>query len=135
MAMKRTDVQQGADFPVEETVVDDVTFETASRKQNHSLLEKDHARKALVNVYKAEPKISVMVAPMYADYFGKVMHVMINGISIAVPCNGKPYDIPETFAAEVFRRLRAINEQQQRQKRYSDVSSNVENAPGELALF
>ena len=60
---------------------------------------------------------------------------MINGISVAVPCNGKPYDIPETFAAEVFRRLRAINEQQQRQKRYSDVSSNVENAPGELALF
>jgi hypothetical protein len=135
MAMKRTDVQQDADFPVGERVSDEVTFETASRKQNHTLLEKDHARKALVNVYNAEPKISVMVAPMYADYFGKVMHVMINGISIAVPCNGKPYDIPETFAAEVFRRLRAINEQQQRQKRYSDVSSNVENAPGELALF
>ena len=64
MAMKRTDVQQGADFPVEETAIDEVTFETASRKQNHSLLEKDHARKALVNVYKAEPKISVMVAPV-----------------------------------------------------------------------
>jgi hypothetical protein len=134
MAMKRTDVQQSAELP-EEKVTDDVTFETASRKQNHSLLKKDQARKALVNVYKAEPKISVMVAPMYADYFGKVMHVMINGISIAVPCNGKPYDIPETFAAEVFRRLRAINEQQQRQKRYSDVASNVESAPGELALF
>jgi hypothetical protein len=134
MAMKRTDVQQGADFSVVEESAE-MTFETASRKQNHTLLEKDQARKALVNVYKAEPKISVMVAPMYADYFGKVMHVMINGISIAVPCNGKPYDIPETFAAEVFRRLRAINEQQQRQKRYSDVSSNVENAPGELALF
>lgn len=134
MAMKRTDVQQSAELP-EERVTDDVTFETASRKQNHSLLKKDQARKALVNVYKAEPKISVMVAPMYADYFGKVMHVMINGISIAVPCNGKPYDIPETFAAEVFRRLRAINEQQQRQKRYSDVASNVESAPGELALF
>lgn len=134
MAMKRTDVQQSAELP-EEKVTDDVTFETASRKQNHSLLKKDQARKALVNVYKVEPKISVMVAPMYADYFGKVMHVMINGISIAVPCNGKPYDIPETFAAEVFRRLRAINEQQQRQKRYSDVASNVESAPGELALF
>ena len=134
MAMKRTDVQQSAELP-EEKVTDDVTFETASRKQNHSLLKKDQARKALVNVYKVEPKISVMVAPMYADYFGKVMHVMINGISIAVPCNGKPYDIPETFAAEVFRRLRAINEQQQRQKRYSDVASNVESSPGELALF
>jgi hypothetical protein len=135
MAMKRADIQQGSGFPVEEMVSDEITFETASRKQNHTLLAKDQARKALVNVYKAEPKISVMVAPMYADYFGKVMHVMINGISIAVPCNGKPYDIPKTFAAEVFRRLRAINEQQQRQKRYSDVSSNVENAPGELALF
>ena len=123
--------------PVEETesYKNEVTLEAAARKHNHSLLEIDHARKQLVNTYAAETKVSVMIAPMYAAYFGKVMHIMINGISCAIPCNGKPYDVPETFAAEAFRRLNAINEQQQRQKRYSDVSANVESAPGELALF
>lgn len=115
--------------------VRDTSFENVSKSHNHSLLEKDYARKALVDVYKAEPKVSVMIAPMYAPYFGRIMHVKINGISIAVPCNGKPYSIPETFAAEVARRLNAINEQQQQQKRYSDVAANVERAPGELSLF
>lgn len=114
---------------------DSLDFEVHARRSNQTLLQKDHARKALAEVYRREPKKSVMVAPMYAAYFGKVMHVMINGISVAVPCDGRPYDIPETFAAEVFRRINAINDQQSKAKRYSDVNSNIEGAPGELALF
>ena len=126
--------QVTAPAPVTEDA-DNLDFDVIARKGNQTLLQKDHARKALAEEYRREPKKSVMVAPMYAPYFGKVMHIMINGISCAIPCNGKPYDVPETFAAEAFRRLNAINEQQQRQKRYSDVSANVESAPGELALF
>ena len=114
---------------------DNLDFDVHARRSNQTLLQKDHARKALAEVYRREPKKSVMVAPMYAPYFGKVMHVMINGISIAVPCDGRPYDIPETFAGEVFRRINAINDQQSKAKRYSDVNSNIEGAPGELALF
>lgn len=114
---------------------DSLDFEVHARKSNQTLLQKDHARKALAEEYRREPKKSVMVAPMYAPYFGKVMHVMINGCSIAVPCDGRPYDIPETFAGEVFRRINAINDQQSKAKRYSDVNSNIEGAPGELALF
>lgn len=110
-------------------------LEVLARKANQTLLQKDHARKKLAEVYKREPKVSVMVAPMYAPYFGKVMHIMINGISIAVPCDGRPYDIPKTFASEVFRRINAINDQQSKAKRYSDVNANIEGAPGELALF
>lgn len=142
----RREIQNGADFveqvppaPIEsnptESNANDLDLNVIARQKNHTLLQKDHARKALAERYKREPKRSVMVAPMYAPYFGKVMHIMINGISIAVPCDGRPYDIPETFAGEVFRRINAINDQQSKAKRYSDVSTNIEGAPGELALF
>ena len=114
---------------------DSLDFSVHARRSNQTLLQKDHARKALAEEYRREPKMSVMVAPMYAAYFGKVMHVMINGCSVAVPCDGRPYDIPKTFAGEVFRRINAINDQQSKAKRYSDVNSNIEGAPGELALF
>ena len=114
---------------------DKLDFDVIARKGNQTLLQKDHARKALAEEYKREQKKSVMVAPMYAAYFGKVMHVMINGVSIAVPCDGRPYDIPATFAGEVFRRINAINDQQSKAKRYSDVNANIEGAPGELSLF
>lgn len=128
-------VSEAASVIPEETALSDMDINVVARKKNNSLLEKDHARKALADVYRKEPKRSVMVAPMYAPYFGKVMHVMINGCSIAVPCDGRPYDIPETFAGEVFRRINAINDQQSKAKRYSDVSTNIEGAPGELSLF
>lgn len=114
---------------------ENLDLDVLARKTNQTLLQKDHARKKLAEVYKREPKVSVMVAPMYAPYFGKVMHVMINGISIAVPCDGRPYDIPKSFAGEVFRRINSINDQQSKAKRYSDVNANIEGAPGELALF
>lgn len=126
--------QVTAPAPVVEDA-DKMDFDVIARKGNQTLLQKDHARKALAEEYRREPKKSVMVAPMYAPYFGKVMHIMINGISIAVPCDGRPYDIPQTFAGEVFRRINAINDQQSKAKRYSDVNSNIEGAPGELALF
>lgn len=111
------------------------SFEVVAHQANRSLLVKDMARKKLAHVYNKEPKVSVMVAPMYAAHFGRVMHVSINGISVAVPCNGMPYSIPKTFAEEVHRRLRAVNEAELKSKRFADVASNVERAPGELALY
>lgn len=128
--------EQGSTEPTEgHTSNRDSSFEVVAHRANRSLLAKDTARKKLAHVYSKEPKLSVMVAPMYAAHFGKVMHVMINGISIAVPCNGMPYNIPKTFAEEVHRRLRAVNEAELKSKRFADVASNVERAPGELALY
>lgn len=126
-----------ANTPRKDIVPDmsDMDFNVVAKQKNNSLLEKDHARKALADVYRAEPKRSVLIAPMYAPYFGKVMHIMINGCSIAVPCDGRPYDVPQTFAGEILRRINSINDQQSKAKRYSDVETNVEGAPGELSLF
>lgn len=134
----RQEVQNTAQEVPQEPVApneDDLDLKVLARKTNQTLLQKDHARKKLAEVYRQEPKESVMIAPMYAPYFGKVMHVMVNGISIAVPCDGRPYDVPRTFASEVLRRINAINDQQSKAKRYSDVHANIEGAPGELALF
>ena len=111
------------------------SFEVVATRQNRSLLAKDMKRKRLAARYAAQEKRSVMVAPMYAPYFGKVMHVSINGISIAIPCDGQPYNIPKTFAEEVYRRLRAVNEAELKSKRFANVAANVERAPGELALY
>jgi hypothetical protein len=60
----------------------------------------DIAQKNLVNVYKNEPKVPVRVAPAYAKYFGRVMRVALNGIIIAVKCDGNTVELPESFAAE-----------------------------------
>lgn len=110
-------------------------FQRATHRVNSDVAVRDARRKALGRTYSAEEKVAVMIAPMYAAHFGRVMHVSINGISISVPCDGKPYNVPKTFAAEVQGRLRAINEQQAKAKRFSDISRNHERAPGELALY
>ena len=96
---------------------------------------RDMRRKGLARVYEAEPKETVIIAPMYAPYFGKCMHVSINGISTSVPCDGRPRQLPYTFACEVQSRLAAVNRQQARQKYLSDVGRNVERSPGDLPLF
>lgn len=110
-------------------------FQRATHRVNSDVAVRDARRKALGRTYAAEEKVSVMIAPMYAAHFGRIMHVSINGVSISVPCDGKPYNVPKTFAAEVQGRLRAINEQQAKAKRFSDISRNYERAPGELALY
>lgn len=110
-------------------------FENASHKANSDVTVRDRRRKLLGRVYENEPKKSVMIAPMYSAHFGKNMHVSLNGISIAVPCDGKPYSIPESFAAVVQERLRAVNDQQAKQKRFANIAANHERAPGELALY
>ena len=110
-------------------------FETVTHRANSDVTVRDMRRKKLVRQYAKEEKKTVMIAPMYEAYFGKRMHVSINGLSVSVPCNGRPYMVPESFAAVVQGRLRAVNEQQAKQKRFSDISRNNETSPGELALY
>lgn len=110
-------------------------FESATHRANSDVTVRDMRRKGLGAQYAAEKRYTVMIAPMYEAYFGKRMHVSINGISVSVPCDGRPYMVPESFACEVQARLRAINEQQAKQKRFSDIGRNNETSPGELALY
>ena len=98
-------------------------------------LELDRRQKNLVNVYKNEPQIAVTVAPSYAKYFGRIMRVALNGVSVAVPCNGSSVKVPESFAAEIHSRMQKINEQELRAQKMSSVSSNLETSPGSINFF
>lgn len=110
-------------------------FERATHRVNSDITKKDIKRRRLADEYANETRVTVMIAPMYAAYFGRHMHVSLNGISIAVPCNGRPYMIPESYAAEVQARLRRVNDQQAKQKAFADVGNNRESSPGELPLY
>ena len=97
--------------------------------------ELDIAQKNLVNIYKNEPKVPVRVAPSYARYFGRVMRVAINGISVAVRCDGSTVTLPESFATEVMRRMSEMDKYDNRMSRMARVERNFETSPGQLNFF
>ena len=98
-------------------------------------IELDRRQKNLINVYKDEPKVPVRIAPSYAKYFGRVMRVSINGISIAVRCDGSTIDLPESYAAEVLRRMTEMDKYENRLSKMSNYQNNLESRPGQLNFF
>lgn len=110
----------------------------AERRQKsieQETLELDRKQKNLINVYRNETKVPVRVAPSYAKYFGKIMHVAINGISVGVRCDGKTIDLPESFATEVLRRMNEVDKYELRLNKMSDVTKNFERTPGQINFF
>ena len=92
--------------------------------------EKD--RKGLIKKFMEEPKVQVSVSPLYQPYFGRVMMVSIQGISVHVPANGKTYAIPKSFAGDLLHSIALIDSKIKREQRMSDVSRNFEGHAGEL---
>lgn len=92
-------------------------------------------KKTLTQIYTKEDKVPITLAPMYAVYFGNVMTVTVNGISIRVRVDGSTQKVPATFADEIDRRRLAVDLQLRRQHRMSNISANAESSPGELPLF
>lgn len=109
---------------------DDV-METARQ----DLFRSQNAKKDLRDAYAAERKISTYLSPMYRPYFGNVMRVMINGISIYFPVDGSTHAVPESYACEIARRRMCIDNTLAKQERMASVKDNAENTPGELTLF
>jgi len=95
----------------------------------------DMRQKSLVQTYSQEPKVPVRVAPSYAKYFGKVMRVSINGISVAVPCNGTTISLPASFADEVMRRMTEMDKYELRANKMANASQNFETNPGQINFF
>ena len=106
---------------------------TADNNQNVNALEKK--RFSLVEKYKAEKKYKVKGAPAYQAHFGSVMSIVINGVLIAVPLDGRSYEIPESFAQVFNSRIRQIDNMALQQSALADVTNNVESMPGEKDLI
>ena len=112
-----------------------VAHEHLERSVEAETRKLDLAQKNLINVYKNEPKVPVRVAPAYAKYFGRVMRVAINGISIAIRCDGRTVELPESFAAEVLRRMSEMDSYELRSSKMADIQRNYESSPGQLNFF
>lgn len=108
---------------------------TVMKDLDRSVATAEMKRKTLASQYNSEEKRSVSISPLYKPYFGKVMTVTINGISCAVPVDGKNYSIPKTFAEEVEARKYKQDRLIEKKKGMSDIQNNFESSPGELTLF
>lgn len=106
---------------------------TADNNQSVNALEKK--RFSLVEKYKAEKKYKVKGAPAYQAHFGSVMSIVINGVLIAVPLDGRSYEIPESFAQVFNSRIRQIDNMALQQSALADVTNNIESMPGEKDLI
>ena len=106
---------------------------TAENNQSVNALEKK--RLSLVERYKAEKKYKVKGAPAYQAHFGSVMSIIINGVLVTVPLDGRSYEIPESFAQVFNSRIRQIDNMALQQSALADVTNNVESMPGEKDLI
>ena len=102
---------------------------------NQELTKAEGRKKELHAIYKGEEKIDMYLSPMYRAYFGNVMRVMINGISIFFKVDGSSQKIPQTFADEISRRRISVDAIIRRQQKMASIPHNNESAPGELNLF
>lgn len=114
---------------------DKVMEATAMADSNKAVAEGERARRELAKVFKGQKKVPVSIPPLYKPYFGRVMTVFLNGVSIAIPCDGKTYEVPASFAEEIQIRIDNQNELIQKKSKLSDVSNNFETSPGALNLF
>ena len=107
----------------------------AKKKEADSVAQAEMKRRTLAAHYMNQDKVAVSISPLYKPYFGKVMTVTINGVSCAVPVDGKTYKIPRSFAEEVEARKYRQDELLEKKRNMSDVKNNFETSPGELTLF
>lgn len=109
--------------------------EDVLQEAKKSLMLAQNRKKKLIAQYKAEPKVEMYLSPQYRPFFGNVMTVSINGISIFFPVDGKTYKIPQTFADEITARRLNVDKIITRTGKMANVSANAEKSPGEIALF
>lgn len=108
---------------------------TVTNVAEKSLQAVELRRRSLAKTYKDEKKISVSVSPLYKAYFGASMTVDLNGFSVVIPCDGRPYKVPESFALEAKSKVAKVDLMIERGKKLRDVTSNLESTPGEIKFF
>lgn len=79
-----------------------------------------------------EPTTKIRISPAYKPYLGSRCQIMINGVPIVVPCDGSMVELPESYAAELYRRMAGIDKMLDQQVRMSNYSQNREQTIGEI---
>lgn len=118
-----------------EQVEENVTEAQVTAASNKAVAQAEKERKELAKSLKKQEYVPVQVSPLYRPYFGRVMTVTINGASIAIPCDGKTYKVPKTYAEEIKVRIYRQDQLFAKKRKLSDVTNNLEASPGELQIF
>lgn len=121
-----------------EVSMTDLDSRVTQKRAELNLNDLQTRQTAFLEKVRKEPKVKVSVAPQYASEFSKNMRVVINGVSIFIPIDGKEYLVPETFAAEIKRRMHKVNQKLNRLRRNGTtekISLFEEKSIGEVKLF
>ena len=100
-----------------------------------SLIDAQKQKQDVFHQYMYEERVDMYLSPTYRPYFGNVMPVTINGVTIEFPVDGSTHSIPKTFADEIANRRVLIDKINFKTERMSDVQSNFEYVPGDLELI
>lgn len=92
-------------------------------------------KKELLKTYRSEEKVPVHISPMYRPYFGNVLIMTVNGLSISVPVDGSVHNVPKTFAEHIAARVAQTDAIIKKTDNMADITRNFEHNPGELELF
>lgn len=106
------------------------TAEVALERVNEKAIQQKMATQ-----YKNEKLVEVSISPLYAGEFSRNLPVILNGVRINVPVDGRTYKVPYSYAMEIRNRIAAADEKFKRLNRMADVQQNFERSPGELKLF
>ena len=116
----------------------DLDVKVAQKRAALTMNDLQARQSAFLEKVRKEPKVAISVAPQYAAEFSNNMRVVINGVSIFIPIDGREYMVPKTFAAEIKRRIEKVNQKLNRLRRKGSsdkVSLIEEKAIGEVKLF
>lgn len=116
----------------------DVEAAVTQKRTAATMEDLQRRQTAFLDKVRNEPKVSVSVAPQYASEFSRNMRVVINGVSIFIPIDGREYMVPETFAAEIKRRIYKVNQKLNRLRRNGTTENfNLveEKSIGEVKIF
>lgn len=113
-----------------------VTKGSVEAESNRDVKRKEVARKKVARSFHAQDQVPVSISPLYRPYFGNVMTVSLQGVSVCIPCNGQVYNVPKSFAEEVMIRINNQDELNLKKHKLSDVKNNFDHtSPGSLSLF
>jgi len=115
--------------------VEDKTVGEVVQDMDRKVVARAGEAAIMAQTYSQEDKVRVSISAMFRPYFGNVMPVILNGVPIYIPCDGRAYEIPASFAQEVFARLARVEAQIQRQQELGNATNNLESYPGERDLI
>lgn len=76
--------------------------------------KRQSAKAKMCEHFCAEEQVEVSGSPFYQPYFGSSMPIMINGILVYVPLDGRPHSIPKSFADLFNERIKRIDAQNEK---------------------